>query len=86
MREKKLCAGSGHIVLGSDEPNGTVYCNKCGKIDLPMKTTITESGAKRHSVPEHDEPLAARRSHARPKRGSSGCDGSRRNRRNRGRR
>lgn len=33
------CEGSGPLVYGPDEPDGTVYCSKCGRSGLPMKTT-----------------------------------------------
>lgn len=48
------CEGSGHIVFGSDEPDGTVYCSRCGRSFLPMLTTTLPNGKKQFSVSEHE--------------------------------
>ena len=87
MTRRKPCVGSGHIVLGPDEPDGTVYCGRCGRIDLPMETTLTETGATGRCIPEHYGPVAAPKLGARPKGvHSSTGELSRRNRRDRPRR
>lgn len=54
MTQPKMirCEGSGQEVQGPDEPDGTVFCSKCGTSGLPMKTTVVD-GKKRYYVPEH---------------------------------
>ena len=55
MTEPKTvrCEGSGQQVYGPDEPDGTVFCSKCGTSGLKMVTTVVD-GKERYSVPEHD--------------------------------
>lgn len=54
MTQPKMihCEGSGQEVYGEDEPDGTVFCSKCGTSGLSMKTTVVD-GKKRYYVPEH---------------------------------
>ncbi len=52
MPMKIRCLGSDDEVDGPDEPDGTVFCNKCGTTFLPMKTKIID-GKKRFFVSEH---------------------------------
>jgi len=46
------CEGSGQQVYGEDEPDGTVFCSKCGTSGLRMVTAVVD-GKKQYSVPEH---------------------------------
>jgi hypothetical protein len=80
------CEGSGQIVFGMDEPDGTVFCSRpgCSETRLSMVTTTLPNGEKQLSVPEHERranPLqvkSARRT-PRPKgRRNSRRDGGRR--------
>jgi hypothetical protein len=48
-----LCPGSGQKVYGEDEPDGTVYCNKCGTSGLQMLKTKTVTGKLEFSVSDH---------------------------------
>jgi len=54
MTEAKMkrCEGSGQKVYGEDEPDGTVFCSKCGTSGLRMVTAVVD-GKKQYSVPEH---------------------------------
>jgi hypothetical protein len=48
----KRCEGSGQQVYGEDEPDGTVFCSKCGTSGLRMVTTVVD-GKEQYSAPEH---------------------------------
>jgi hypothetical protein len=50
------CEGSGQIVFGSDEPDGTVFCSRpgCSETRLAMVTTMLSNGEKQFSVPDHE--------------------------------
>jgi len=81
MRSIRPCVGSGHLVLGPDDQDGTVYCGTCGRIGLPIETTtIGENGLVRRCVPEH-KPSAAPHPRRGPKGVTPSVDQRRRNRR-----
>lgn len=48
------CEGSGQIVFGEDEPDGTVYCSRCGTSFLRMVTTTLPNGKNQLSVSIHE--------------------------------
>jgi len=52
MPKQELCPGSGDVVLGPDENDGTVQCLKCGRNFLRMKKTI-KNGVEQLSVSDH---------------------------------
>lgn len=53
MPKRVPCPGSGHIVFGPDEPNGTVFCTVCGNPMLPMNKTTLADGKIQYSVSDH---------------------------------
>lgn len=55
MSKTERCPGSGDIVFGPDEPDGTVQCFKCGKSFLPMEKRLID-GVEKFFVPKHTRP------------------------------